>query len=462
MRAIDPGLLRRAFIESISAEVSQFDRVEPRFLYRPTSHLRALDPQAMLVSGIRGAGKSFWWHALQDATLRALALPQSEARSTASAGFGEGDAVDRPGQDVVGQLLVQGHPPKLIWKAVVLRHALGATGLPDPLPARWSDRVAWIREDAERTANLLRAADDTLAKGGRMHVVLFDALDKTAAEPGARVKLLRGLLELVVELRARAALRAKVFARPDMLQHPDVRAFPDASKVLHTAVDLAWPTLDLYGLLFHYLGNAKDEPAASAFRTLTARPWAPRGLAGYELPEELRQDKRAQAVVFTALAGPHMGTNHRRGRTYPWLPNHISDAHGTVSPRSFLAALRQAAQQTKSDAPSALHWTAIQDGVRKASQVRTTEISEDLPWAEAALQRLQELVVPCTREVVLGLWSDGVRGLSASEVLGALRDVGILAELPDGRINVPDLYRVGFGLRRKGGLAPASAASASG
>lgn len=454
MKSASTSLLRRAFLTSIPEEVSQFDAVEPRFLYRPTRHLRALDPNAMLVSGIRGAGKSFWWHALQDEALRALALPSSVANSTASAGFGEGDAVDRPGQDVLEQLLAQGHPPKLIWKAVVLRHALAAAKLSDPSPARWSERVAWIREDAERTANLLRAADDALASERRVHVVLFDALDKSAANADARVKLLKGLLELVVELRARAAIRAKVFARPDMLDHPDVRAFPDASKVLHTAVRLEWPTLDLYGLLFHYLGNAKDEAAAEAFRMLTRASWAVRPRAGWELPEELRLDESAQAVVFTALAGPHMGTNHRRGRTYPWLPNHISDAHGTVSPRSFLAAMRQAAQQTKPDALRALHWTAIQDGVRKASQVRITEIGEDLPWAQAALEGLHDVLVPCERDVVLRKWRGRVEKLTPPEVLDALRDVGLLAELPDGRINVPDLYRVGFGLRRKGGLAP--------
>jgi hypothetical protein len=455
MKLASPSLLRRAFLTSIPEEVSQFDAVEPRFLYRPTRHLRTLDPNAMLVSGIRGAGKSFWWHALQDDAMRTLALPNSEATWTASAGFGEGDAENRPGQDVLEQLLAQGHPPRLVWKAVVLRHALNAAHLPDPAPTPWSDRVAWIRTDAERTANLLRAADEAIARNRRVHVVLFDALDKTAARSEARAKLLRGLLELVVELRARAAIRAKVFARPDMLENPEVRAFPDASKVLHTAVPLEWPTHDLYGLLFHYLGNAKDEGAASAFRTLTDSRWAARPLAGWEVPEKLRQDEQSQASVFTALAGPYMGRNHRRGRTYPWLPNHISDARGAVSPRSFLAAMHQAAQETKPDAIHALHWTAIQDGVRKASQVRTTEIGEDLPWAQDALERLQNVVVPCERDVVLRLWRSRVEKLTPLEVLHALREVGFVAELPDGRINIPDLYRVGFGLRRKGGLAPA-------
>ena len=455
MSAPPPLLLRTAFLTSISPEVSQFDRVQPRFLYRPTTHEHALDPNAMLVSGIRGAGKSFWWHALQQEALRALALPKRDQNLTASAGFGQGDDVDRPGQDVLEELVAAGHSPKLIWKSVVLLHVVQAAGLDNPMPSLWRERVSWVKDDAERTAALLRRADAAIAEQGRVHVVLFDALDTTAATAGVRDRLLKGLLELVVELRARAAVRAKVFARPDMLEQAEVKAFPDASKVLHTAVRLEWPVLDLYGLLFHYLGNANDEAAAASFRASTSYPWAPRQSAGWDVPEALRSDAAVQARVFTTLAGPHMGTNHRRGRTYPWLPNHISDANGAVSPRSFLAALRQAAEQTKPDAPHALHWAAIQEGVRKASEVRTLEISEDLPWAQAALKQLQNVLVPCPREDVLPRWRGRVDDRSPEQVLEALRQVGFIAELRDGRINVPDLYRVGFGIRRKGGLAPA-------
>jgi hypothetical protein len=43
----------------------------------------------------------------------------------------------------------------------------------------------------------------------------------------------------------------------------------------------------------------------------------------------------------------------------------------------------------------------------------------------------------------------GWRGIK-SELVG----LGIFEEMRDGRINMPDLYRVGFGLGRKGGVTP--------
>jgi hypothetical protein len=43
----------------------------------------------------------------------------------------------------------------------------------------------------------------------------------------------------------------------------------------------------------------------------------------------------------------------------------------------------------------------------------------------------------------------GVNGLKQD-----LIDLGIFQEMRDGRINMPDVYRVGYGLGRKGGVKP--------
>ena len=38
----------------------------------PPSHLKAMDSDNMLVTGMRGAGKTFWWSALQNRDVRQL------------------------------------------------------------------------------------------------------------------------------------------------------------------------------------------------------------------------------------------------------------------------------------------------------------------------------------------------------------------------------------------------------
>lgn len=460
-------LLRRAITSSIPHEPSQFDEVEPRFVYLPAAHTRALDLDNMLVVGMRGAGKSFWWYALQNETLRRRLLENTRDRSEVivSAGFGQGMDARWPGADELRQLLDLGFRPRQIWKTVVLRQVAPAS-MPG---STWADSVRWVEANPSAVLALLRETEARLRAAGQRHLVVFDSLDRTDLDHRAnRIQLLRGLLELVLELRPLYAVRAKVFVRPDMLEDPEVGKFPDASKVLVTQVALDWTPLDLYALLFTYLGNGNDPEAAAFFRNVTGQTWPSGPDQSHRLPQDLQRRAEVQERAFVTLAGPYMGANRRRGKTYPWVPNHLSDAKGQVSPRSFLAALRTAAEQPEVlGQQHALHYTSIQEGVRAASAYRVREIREDLEWAHEAMAMLGDLIVPCSEEELLCRWDkggltpqvakEGARGTThedLQETLEQLAKIRVLQKLPDNRINIPDVYRVGFGLRRHGGFKP--------
>ncbi|MEW6282030.1 MAG: hypothetical protein AB1758_25725, partial [Candidatus Eremiobacterota bacterium] len=171
------------------------------------------------------------------------------------------------------------------------------------------------------------------------------------------------------------------------------------------------------------------------------------------------------------------GTDARRGVPYTWLPNHLGDALEQVSPRSFLQAVRGAALETEDrypDSRHALHFEAIKAGVQRASQIRVEEIQEDYPWVRQAMEPLRGLLIPCDPSDLLSAWESfglidrlqrardadpwtpqpmwlevGLQGLLAD-----LERLGLLARMLNGRYNMPDVYRVGFGLLRRGGVKP--------
>jgi hypothetical protein len=86
---------------------------------------------------------------------------------------------------------------------------------------------------------------------------------------------------------------------------------------------------------------------------------------------------------------------------------------------------------------------------------------------------LAGLSVPCSEEAIYERWveeiisnPDQVFGISKSlpnsfrnlgplGVFRYLEQLGLITYMRDGRINMPDLYRVGFRLGRKGGVKPA-------
>ncbi len=252
-------LLAKAIPEELAVFGSQMPA--PRNLYVPTIHARALHPDTMLVVGIRGSGKSFWWTALQSAEHRRLVancLQRAEVNDNTRISPGFGAAIDPnnfPGKIILAKLL-EDYEPRDIWRAIVIRHVLGNAS---ELPANdWRERIVWIKDNPENVERALYKADQDLYSQQQKHLILFDALDRTADDWPTMRRLLKGLLQVLLEFRDTLSIRPKAFVRPEMMEDPQVRAFPDASKVLNNKVELIWPTVDLYGLLWQYLANERE------------------------------------------------------------------------------------------------------------------------------------------------------------------------------------------------------------
>lgn len=148
-----------------------------------------------------------------------------------------------------------------------------------------------------------------------------------------------------------------------------------------------------------------------------------------------------------------------------------------MSPRSFLAALRAAAEDTQERYPNhdtALHYESIKRGVQRASEIRVRELREDYPWVDLLMQPLAGAVVPCEFADVVQRWQEaGVMEALRSGEAGTdrlppahldtgdyqglrrdLEDLGVFRRARDGRVDVPDVFRVGYGLGRRGGVKP--------
>lgn len=117
----------------------------------------------------------------------------------------------------------------------------------------------------------------------------------------------------------------------------------------------------------------------------------------YAVPRRLVNDEERQRRRFHVIAGPRMGRGRRRGFPYTWILDHLGDTERKVSPRSFLAALRTAAEDAAERHPDhhyALHYSSINRGVQKASQIRVRELREDYPWVDSVLKSLAGRYVP--------------------------------------------------------------------
>ncbi|MES1241941.1 MAG: hypothetical protein ABUT39_10015 [Acidobacteriota bacterium] len=455
----------------------------------PAYHAKALHLDASIVVGMRGAGKSWWTAVLASPKHRRFVSEQLQhsalSRVNAKVGFGLADTeVDFPRAETVVSLLDKGTDPIAIWLTVVLRHAMSEIGQGKSFPeGSWPDRVRWVVEHRDEVNAKLTECDAELAKRGQVLLVLFDAFDRLSNDWSKARRLSSAALQLGLNLRSRSAVRLKFFIRPDLEEDPETWGFPDSSKLRHSKVDLAWSSTDLYGLVFMQLSNANETDGfAAEFRQEIEKEfslqWEKRDNV-YILPSTLTRNANLQQKVVEGLADRYMGGGPKRGTTYTWVPLHLADAAGKISPRSYLLAFKGAAEHTDKDHPDhqrALHFSAIQEGVVKASEIRVQEIAEDYPWVTPLLEAASGAVVPITAEELSKRWtpdcirrmrratasklpprrftSDPLRQGNTDILIDDLVELAVLYRTKDRRLNIPDIFRVGFGIKRKGGVKP--------
>lgn len=474
----------RDAIEALPEGTSHGEAPALANVYFPQSHLKALHPDVAVVTGMRGAGKTFWWAALQDEAIREQIGKRNErteisGQTALHTGFGSRAAIEQyPSKDVFSDLLNQGAEARMVWRTVQAwqlapqEHALRRQ-------QNWSGRVKHAQDNPEPIDRMFAERDHELESAGRHFVVVYDALDRSADDWRTMYALIRGLLQTALDMRGYRRIRVKMFLRTDQFDPAAIGDFPDASKVLSSTADLRWPRHELYGLLWHLLLNGEHavEVRALIQKVQSDLLLAADGDGPCQLPSGLVFDEKLQRRLFHAVAGEWMGRGPRRGFPYTWIPNHLGDTEGNVSPRSFIAALKVAAQDTRERYPQheyALHYDSIKRGVQKASEIRVAELREDYPWVDRLLHDLEGLAVPCPFQEVEVRWrhKETLTRLRADmeqrevklppsridEGPGGVREnlesLNVFQRMHDGRVNIPDVMRVGYGLGRRGGVPP--------
>lgn len=485
-----PIVVREAF-NSLPDEASHIATQAPegRAVFTPADHEGALDPHRSVVVGDRGTGKSFWSSVLINQDIKALVAKSYSRlrldRVEGRLGFSDAEMnADHPSRSEIASIMAANHSAEDLWRAVLLRFAPIPIPSAPPEKSAWSTWVSWVAEDPARRNEAFRRLDDSLIGQRKIYVLVLDALDTIATDwDGIRVQM-EGLIRLALAVRALKVVRIKMFIRPDMADDRRLWAVGDASKLRHNEVELTWKRRDLYGLLWTLLANVNNDDSARSFRNFCASAFAANfGWVDnvWRPPQELIENEDLQGKVFHALAGDFMGAGPRRGDTYKWVPNHLSDAAGFAAPRSFLLAMKTAAQETKSN-ETVLEKSGIESGARHASKIRVQELSEDYGWMGTVLEAMEGLVVPLEENDLATRWrerrtltklqseaekqNNDSRYIPPGEVLMAeeteayallieqLVRLKIFFRLADGRINMPDLFRLQAKVKRKGGMKP--------
>lgn len=474
-------------------DTAAWDTLDPPQLteiHVPPMHIKALSPDVSIVEGMRGAGKSFWTAVLFSDKARSFVSDAANISGLSSLIVRVGFGIDLSNEQFpnayrIASLMQKACMPDDIWRGVLLRHALKALEKTLPFDDSVDAAAQWVRDHHDEADDSLTECDRELAKQGKTLLLLFDSLERLSDDWGRIREILSAALRLGLECRSRRAIHFKFFLRPDMVEEEDeIWRFADSSKLLHAKVELKWNPNDLFGLVLLHLANSSQLGPVfrQAIQARTKIKWQAIDEI-FPLPRDLTAEEQPLRAIIETLAGPWVGVNAKRGYTYTWIPTHLADAKGRLSPRSILLAFRRSAEWTSehhSGHKNALHYKGIHQGVAEASNIRIREIKEDYPWVGPLLTALKGATVPLKFEELTERWTKAVIGQSLAEakrnerlpprryssdavrkgtpeaLVDDLIELAVLYRTEDRRYNMPDIFRVGFGIKRKGGVRPPS------
>jgi hypothetical protein len=476
-------LCRQGQAESESEDETEFLK---NFL--PTrSHFRILDPDAQLVIGDKGAGKTHVFRALtfprarrglaQLAQERGFSVPALDLTSWVI-GF-QTRGTDFPAAAVLRDFARSRESAELetLWLGLLVR-ALLKTGMlyevavPSSVrgtlvSANMGDLNSLFRgtnKDQGRLCDALDALDRGLQRQERFVFVSYDELDRVS--PGdwdTLATVLRGLVQFWASYGRRwRRLRPKIFLRRDLYRRAALFG-PDIAKIAAHRAELLWSVPEFYGVFFKRALNSSNLHLQAMLEDLRER-YSRHDEFFLYLPR--LESERPLEVAVERLFGKYMGPDPKKGLVFRWIPNHVKDGHGRIYPRPLLRLFEESAQIEEQSAPVAsplIRHTSLRGALDKVSVFRVDElVHEEFPWlrrVQISFQR-EPFQVPAERREVLRLlqiqWpDDGDRPPSTApdDLLDYLVELGIAQLRQDGRFDVGDLYLRGLHLKRKGGVA---------
>lgn len=277
----------------------------------------------------------------------------------------------------------------------------------------WHDRCEYVHSNFSAFNKLLLDEHNSLVAASKTTWLLFDDIDNKCF-----VEAFKAILD---DLKPLYTFVFKIFVRPEMFETDN------APYITRNGVHLHWKKVQLYTLLWYILAQ-DDEFRAFCLEYFGSQyEWKQvRGL--WIPPMDFRINEDLQFKLFNKLTTMFIGDNSKSGDSYSWLPNHLSDGKERVLPETFLDAVFHGDKSLKVSTIAAY-------------KNQIARLNSQYNWLSDTMSEFKGLTLP----------------LSESEILDKSRvqeliNLGIFYPMPSGRLDMPEVYRVGYGLGRKGGV----------
>ncbi len=371
-------------------------------LYPVSEHLRALDPNVVLVVGPRGSGKSALFQAFfsenrQVADAIADWMPRTpilETQSNSSEWRRAYPAgTDFPDTQALAKWASSDEAAKKVWHAMLVRrladrfvprHRAALKSMLEPPAVALKELLrAYDRPETSPTAALDELEERLQREDSRIYVG-YDELDTLGGfDWTLMARMVRGLMAFWSDYSRRwRRIRAKVFLRSDLFRRHAGMGTADFAKLAANRAELVWSDAALLAMLVKRIANTSG--GLAAYCQSARIRFSEHQVLG--LIPEIREARTAYPLL-ERLSGEFMGTGKKKGYVRNWILAHLRDGNERISPRTLVRLVEQAAGKEAVNLtlgpPRLIHPTALRQALDDVSSGHVTQgVSSVVSWTK--------------------------------------------------------------------------------
>lgn len=466
---------------------SEADDKFAKTFYPVPEHIRAFDPDVVLIVGPRGSGKSALFRAVLDKNLLpAIAkyapkvrLPSLDSNRTkwipaypagkqfpdarSQTNFFQKNNSVQPGQDLWLMNLI-----RVLYKDLDPRGQSEMKLFFEQQGGDVINNYQTFLECGIAPSLALDRLDDLLETNDKYIFVGYDELDTLGGENWqTMVRGVTGLVGFWASYSRRwKRIRAKIFLRTDLFERYATIGGAEIAKLAANRSEIVWTEKSLYGMLIKRIANT-SEPLRKYCESANIHFDHDADL-GYVVKNN---DDQSTKKLIERLFYPFMGSGFKKGFTYRWLIEHSKDGRGKALPRPLVRLIEIASDLQRNstrpiNAPHLIDHISIRRALDRVSEEHVIGAKNEWLWIEGLKDRIRDNQVPWDRnpfESHLQIrWNDTWGDKDRTEIrppmekihefVDYLIEIGIVRARTNDRIDVPDLYLRGLGLKRKGGV----------
>ncbi|MDQ1351953.1 MAG: hypothetical protein QG657_2259 [Acidobacteriota bacterium] len=454
----------------------------PKYWYPISQHLRAFDPDVVLVVGNRGTGKSALFKAVFENNLLPYLEPFDPLQrlpylDTQHLKWIPHGVSEKNFPDAKGVINVMNSPDKAtdFWFTFLVRKLhkeLCDSSIDELSEIKGGDPEA-ILKTFDKLGNkpllALDSLDEKLEKEDSWIFIGYDELDRLGGSNwDAMTWAVRGLIDFWSSYSRRwRRIRAKIFLRSDLFRRHSSMGGAELAKLAANRVELTWSDKNLFSMLIKRIANTSDDLYNYCKSAKIPFKKDKDPIFGY-IPD--LSDAEDARPFIERIIGKYMGAGNRKGQSFTWVLDHLRDSKNMVTPRLLVRLFEISAdkewENPGAKVPHLFRPATLRRALDDISNDHVTYAYFEWPWLDGIKKRIREnKLVPWPRKELQKLlsenwedsWSDSKTGIKppaadAREFIDYLKDLGIFRERLGDRIDVPDIYLSGLGLVRRGGV----------